>query len=200
MSAQGERVLLVGSGQPTDAIAERLATAGYAVERFATDIPAEELESAGKEGGEPWALVIVPPASYKGEGAWDAAWAAAPAAAVRHAFAQTKALVRQIMKARRGRIAYVVGSCGLDGAGSDDGWTVVSGAVAGMARTIARELAGRSVTVNTVAHGALDDAANPLGRAVSAEGVAAAVAWLLGPDAESVTGQVLTVDAGRVMR
>jgi NAD(P)-dependent dehydrogenase (short-subunit alcohol dehydrogenase family) len=196
-----ERVLLVGSGARAEAIEARLASDGYAVEAFASDVAAPDLEAAGKAGGDPYALVIVVPEAYppSSEG-WGAEWCLAVAEVVRQAFLQTKALSRQIMKARRGRIVYVAGSCALSGDTTNEGWAVASGGIAGMARSVARELAGRSVTVNTIACGAADDEAAPLGRPVSEEEVAHACSYLLSPAAGTVTGQVLTVDAGRVMR
>ncbi len=198
---KGGRVLLAGDGAYATAIASRLSADGYTVETFAAAVPAEELEAAGKAGADPYALVIVAPEGYPGttEG-WGAAWCAAIADVLRHAFAQTKALARQIMKARRGRIVYVVGACGLSGAGDETGWAVASGGIAGMARSVARELAGRSVTVNTVAYGAAGDAEAPLGRPTTVEEVAAACAYLLSAEAGAITGQVLTLDGGRVMR
>jgi NAD(P)-dependent dehydrogenase (short-subunit alcohol dehydrogenase family) len=195
----GERVLLIGSGANAEAIAAKLTAEGYAVETFADEVDPAVLEAAAK-ASDPYALVLVVPTEYPDGAGWGADWCSSVASVLRGTFLRTKAVVRPIMKARRGRIVYVVGTCGLAGCGGGDGWAVASGGVAGMARTVARELAGRSVTVNTIAVGAPDDSAAPLGRPVEAEEVAAACAYLLSPAANAVTGQVLAVDSGRVMR
>ncbi|CAN5301264.1 SDR family oxidoreductase [soil metagenome] len=93
-------------------------------------------------------------------------------------------------------------------------YTAAKHAIVGLTRSVAAELAGQGVRVNAVAPGTVPTpltdrlyggrdvlaeavtARNPLHRIVTAQEVAAAFAYLAGPDARSITGQVLTVDAG----
>jgi hypothetical protein len=196
------QVLLVGSGAHAEAIAERLAGDGFAVTRARPDADAETLGPTD-DASTPWGLVVALEEDFgadSGDCAWDAEWLAGLSERLHTVYAQTRALARPMMRARRGRIVFVVASDGLRGGDANGALTVGSAAIAGMARCVARELAGRSVLVNTVAYGRTAEDGNPLGRAVLPEEVAAIVSRLVSDEVTGVCGQVWAVDGGLVMR
>ncbi|MDI9601212.1 MAG: SDR family oxidoreductase [Acidobacteriota bacterium] len=196
-SAERERAFVIGSGDISAACAAKLATDGFDTMTFAPDTCPEALVEAA-EGAAPFGVVLALDEHLAVPGDWTTEWRGAVAEVLRNAYAQTRALARLIMRERRGRIIYVVAADGLTGSGTESARAVASASLAGMARSVARELAPRSVNVNTVAYGTAEDA--PLGRLPSTDEVAAAVAYLMSEGAAAVSGQVLSVDSGMVMR
>jgi len=195
----GRRVFVLGEGAHADAVIDRLARDGFAVEAFKPEADPEEMAaSAGADV--PFGLVIVLEEDLPSPAGWTGAWHDAVAGRVRHVYAQTRALSRLMMRARTGRIVFIVSAAGLRGGTANEALTVASGVVAGMARAVARELAGRSVTVNTVAYGASDGTDCPIGRGILAAEVAAAAAHLFTDSGAAMCGQVVSVDGGLVMR
>ena len=129
-------------------------------------------------------------------------------------FRLSKAVMRGMMKARQGRIINVTSVVGHAGNPGQANYCAAKAGVAGMSRSLARELGSRGITVNCVAPGfidtdmtrALEDSqrqslvANvPLGRFGQPEDVAAAVAFLASPRAAYVTGTTLHVNGGMYM-
>jgi len=127
------------------------------------------------------------------------------------AYRVAKRAVRPMMRLRRGRIIFISSVVGMLGSGGQANYAASKAGLIGMARSLARELGSRNITVNVVAPGFADTdmtaglseerkkaivASVPLGRTASADEVAGVVQFLAGPDAAYVTGAVIPVDGG----
>jgi len=130
------------------------------------------------------------------------------------AFETTRLALPSMIKARSGRIVNVTSIVALMGNPGQANYCAAKAGLIGMTKSLAREVASRAITVNAVAPGLIDtdmtknlpEAARtkmaeaiPLERLGTAEDVAQAVAFLVGPGAAYITGTVLNVSGGLYM-
>jgi len=124
----------------------------------------------------------------------------------------TRAVSRQMLKQKKGRIINITSVVGLIGNPGQANYSAAKAGVVGLTQTAAKEFASRGITVNAVAPGFISTdmtkdlnsegilSAIPLGRFGEPEDVAGAVRFLAAdPSAAYITGQTIQVDGGMVM-
>lgn len=141
-------------------------------------------------------------------------WDGVMDANLKGAFNMLKAVQRQILKSKCGRIINISSVIGLIGNAGQANYAASKAGLIGLSKSLAREFAGRGVTVNAIAPGFIvtdmTDELNeqqkegilksiPLGRFGEAEDIANAATFLASDEGRYITGQVLTVDGGMVM-
>jgi 3-oxoacyl-[acyl-carrier protein] reductase len=144
----------------------------------------------------------------------DEEWDAIMDTNLKGVYRMTKACVRAMTRARKGRIINISSVVGAMGNAGQCNYAAAKAGVLGFTRSLARELGSRQITVNAVAPGfietdmtrALADEQRaglaqhiPLGRLGSAEDVAHAVAFLASPGAAYITGSTIHVNGGMFM-
>ena len=130
-------------------------------------------------------------------------------------FLMTKAVSRQMLKQRSGRIINLASVVGIAGNAGQVNYSASKAGIIGLTKSFALEVAAKGITVNAVAPGfiktditdAMTDAAKenvqgsiPLRRMGTAEDVADVIAFLAGDESSYVTGQTICVDGGMCMR
>ena len=126
----------------------------------------------------------------------------------------SKAVMRGMMKARKGRIINIASVIGVTGNAGQTNYAAAKAGIIAFSKSLAKEIGSRGITVNVVAPGfidtdmtrALPDAAKEgllgqiaLGRLGEADDIAHAVAFLAGPAAGYITGETLHVNGGMYM-
>lgn len=129
-------------------------------------------------------------------------------------FLCTKAVTRQMMKQRAGRIINITSIVGVSGNAGQANYVAAKAGVIGLTKSSAKELASRNITVNSVAPGFIttdmtdalpEDIKTqmlsqiPLAKFGNPEDIAKAVAFLASEDANYITGQTIHVNGGMYM-
>jgi 3-oxoacyl-[acyl-carrier protein] reductase len=144
----------------------------------------------------------------------DESWQAVIEVNLTAAFRLTRAALRGMIRRRYGRVIGVTSVVAITGNAGQSNYAAAKAAMIGMSKSIAAEIAGRGITVNCIAPGAIATAmteklttdqrarlfaAIPAGRFGSPEDVAAAIIFLASREAAYVTGQTLHVNGGMAM-
>src|SRR5450631_3289369 len=129
-------------------------------------------------------------------------------------FRLSKAVLRGMMKARKGRIISIASIVGLTGNPGQANYAAAKAGIIGFTKSLAREVGSRGITANVVAPGFIDtdmtralneaqrtglSAQVPLGRLGQPADIAAAVAFLSSAEAAYITGETLHVNGGMYM-
>ena len=129
-------------------------------------------------------------------------------------FRLSKAVLRGMMKARKGRIVSITSVVGVMGNAGQANYAAAKAGIIGFTKSLAREVGSRAITVNSIAPGFIDtdmtralseeqraalNAQIPLGRLGQPADIAAAVAFLCSPDGAYITGETLHVNGGMYM-
>ena len=138
-------------------------------------------------------------------------WDKVMAVNLKSVFLCTRAVLRHMLKQRRGRIISIASIIGIVGNAGQANYASAKAGIIGFTRSLAKEVASRGITANAIAPGFIDTQMTqqlgdsqrqelmkriPLGRLGTPRDVAEAVAFLASEEAGYITGQVLSVDGG----
>ncbi|RBJ75657.1 3-oxoacyl-ACP reductase FabG, partial [Xanthomonas oryzae] len=220
LAAQGATVIgTATSASGAVAIGERLAAhGGHGRELNVTDAAAVDglIDAIGKEFGA--MSILVNNAGITRDNLLmrmkDDDWQAIIDTNLTSVFRTSKAVMRGMMKARKGRIINIASVVGVTGNPGQTNYAAAKAGIIAFSKSLAKEIGSRGVTVNVVAPGfidtdmtkALPDEAKTallqqiaLGHLGAPEDIAHAVAFLAGPTARYITGETLHVNGGMYM-
>ena len=209
------------SDSGADAIAERFASKGYTGTGLVLNVTDDESVAATIEAinGQFGAVaVLVNNAGITRDTLLmrmkDEDWDAIMDTNLKSAFRMSKACLRGMMKARYGRIINISSIVGITGNVGQANYAAAKAGLIGFSRSMAQEIASRNITVNVVAPGFIQsDMTNkldedqkqalmqkiPMARLGRPEDIAGAVAFLVSPHADYITGTVINVNGGMYM-
>ena len=222
LGAQGARVIGTATGAPgVAAIDVMLAGAGINGRGLVLDVAdgaAIEAAIADIEGHEGAVTILINNAGITRDALLlrmkAADWNAVIDTNLGSVFRLSKAVLRGMMKARKGRIVNISSVAAVIGNAGQANYSAAKAGIGGFTRSMAREVASRGITVNAVAPGFIDTdmtralsdeqrtslaAQIPLGRLGAPADIAAAVCFLASPVAAWITGETLHVNGGMYM-
>lgn len=219
LAAEGATVLLVDvQREKLEAVSQRIRSANGKADVYTADVSrldqvTETVEAALKTHGRIDHLVNNAGITRDNlllrmkEEEWDAVLAVN----LKGVFNFTRAVLRSMVQNRQGRIVNVASVVGLMGNAGQANYAASKAGVIGFSKSVAREVAGRGITVNCVAPGYISTAMTdslapevkqafleiiPMKRFGSPEDVAQAVKFFLSDGATYITGQVLSINGG----
>lgn len=220
LAEQGATVIGTATSQSgADAITERLKAnggQGRVIDVSNGDAFVQLIEDIGKEVGA--ISILVNNAGITRDNLLmrmkDEDWQAILDTNLTSVYRSSKAVMRNMMKARKGRIINIASVIGVTGNAGQANYAAAKAGIIAFSKSLAKEIGSRGITVNVVAPGFIATdmtkdlpeaereamAANiALGRLGEAQDIANAVAFLAGPSASYITGETLHVNGGMYM-